>query len=379
VNKQKIVAVVILAVVVVWMVIPRTRGPSDITAEAQFADERRVQVIGEDQLAGENPDIITVRAAAISAQTYTEQVRVRGRTQAFRHVQVRAEQAGRIVTAPVQRGAQVAQGDVLCEIAIDTRESDVLEAIARRQQAELELQAARDLLERGLQSDVTVSQLNAALEASKAAVVRAELALTNTKVRAPFSGSIETRTVEVGDYLERGGVCASVLDDKPMLLVGLVPEQLVSKIAPGSKVSAELLTGEIVAATVIYVSRAADPISRSYRMEAEIAADGQVIRDGITAELFVEGAEINAYQIPSSALTLDDNGLVGVKLVEPDKTISFATVTLVGDNTSELNPGVWVTGLSGTVNLVTHGQEIVFPGQVVESDFQWSVTGSSER
>jgi len=123
---------------------------------------------------------------------------------------------------------------------------------------------------------------------------------------------------------------------------------------------------------VSYLARAADAISRSYRIEVEIDSTFKDIREGITAELLVSSADINAHLIPSSALTLDDSGAIGVKTIGANNTIEFHTITIVGDSTNALNPGVWVTGLNGNVNLVTLGQEVVFPGQQVESDFDWS-------
>ena len=63
---------------------------------------------------------------------------------------------------------------------------------------------------------------------------------------------------------------------------------------------------------------------------------------------------------------------LGVKLIDERGNVSFSNVSIVGDNTGLLNPGIWVTGLNGNVNLVTVGQEIVFPGQQVESNFEWS-------
>ena len=79
---------------------------------------RVVVAVGEGQSVSENPDVLTVRAATIRPQSYIKRIRVRGRTQASRHVQVRMEQAGRIVSDPVARGARVEQGDLLCEIEI---------------------------------------------------------------------------------------------------------------------------------------------------------------------------------------------------------------------------------------------------------------------
>jgi len=271
----------------------------------------------------------------------------------------------------VARGARVQAGDVLCEIATDDRAANLNEAVAQRERAQFEYEAAVDLQARNLQSDVAVAQLKAALESSEAAVARAQLAVARTRIVAPFDGVIETRTVEVGDLLNAGTVCASVLDDSPMLLVGLVPEQEVSRIQIGAAVDGLLLNGQRVTGTVTFLSAAADSVSRSYRIEVEVDPSDQTIREGITTEILVDADEVMAHRIPSSALTLDDNGDIGVKLIEVGNTVAFRKVNIVGDDTNQLNPGIWVTGLQGAVTLVTVGQEIVFPGQTVAANFEW--------
>ena len=101
-KKQHVVALGILAFITVWMWIPRS-GTS--TAEVRAEPEREIQAVAEGQPVSEDPNVISVRAERIGPEPYTEQLLVRGRTQAFRHVQVRAEQAGRIVSNPVARCA----------------------------------------------------------------------------------------------------------------------------------------------------------------------------------------------------------------------------------------------------------------------------------
>ena len=78
-----------------------------------------------------------------------------------------------------------------------------------------------------------------------------------------------------------------------------------------------------------------------------------------------------AHRIPSSSLTLDDTGKVGVKIIDRNNTVQFYNIEIIGDETNQLDPGIWVTGLRDTVTLVTLGQEIVFPGQIVEANFDW--------
>ncbi len=375
VKNQQVVAAVILLAVAAWMFIPHS---AETLKQENNAPVRVVVAIEEGQPISENPDVLTVRAATIRPQIYVKQIRVRGRTQAFRHVQVRMEQAGRIVSDPIARGARVKQGDLLCEIAVDNRDSDLLQARSRREQATFEYDAALDLQGRGLQSEVVVAQLKAALASSSAAVSRAELALKNIRLLAPFDGIVETRNVEIGDLLNIGDVCASVLDDKPMLLVGLVPEQDVSSVSVGARVSAKLLDSNMIAGIVTYLARAADAVSRSYRIEVEVDGKYTDIRAGTTVELMVDAMEISAHLIPSSALTLDDEGAIGVKLIGAGNRILHRNIEIVGDSGNQLDPGIWVTGLSGTVNLVTLGQEIVFPGQVVEGNFDWAENPAPE-
>jgi multidrug efflux system membrane fusion protein len=247
-----------------------------------------------------------------------------------------------------------------------------MEAESRLEQAQFEYDASVDLQQRGLQSDVVVAQLKAALQSSRAAIARAELSITKTKIRAPFDGVVETRVVENGDLLNIGTVCASVLDDSPMLLIGLVPEQNIDGIEIGARVGAELINGSLLSGSVSYLSRAADTASRSYRIEIEVDPQFEGLREGITVELLVDAEELTAHMIPSSALTLDDNGVIGVKTIDNNNMVNFRNIEIVGDNTNQLDPGVWVTGLSGKVSLITIGQEIVFPGQQVEGNYDWS-------
>jgi multidrug efflux system membrane fusion protein len=362
-KKQQLVAIVIFIAVVAWMLIPREGISTAVEAKPDVV----VSAAPEGSNAGEGLETPLVRTLAVSEEDYTQQIRIRGRTQAFRHVMVRAEEPGKLISEPVARGARVSQGDVLCELAIDARDANLSESLSRLEQTQFEYKASLDLQKRGLQSEVIVAQQKAAVSAAEAAVSRAELALARTKILAPFDGVVETRSVELGDLLNVGAVCASVLDDSPMLLVGLVPEQNVTALEVGSLVEAELGTGMRISGHVTYLARAADTSSRSYRIEVEVENSNTNIREGITAELLVDAQDLRAHQIPSSALTLDDTGEIGVKILDRNNVVRFQRVTIIGDSSNRLNPGVWVTGLSGSTTLVTIGQEIVFPGQRVDS------------
>ena len=309
------VAIGLVVAVVIWMALPRDRGALDDGYPLPERDGAVSAVSGDSVITNDNSSF-TVRVARINQQNYVQRVRVRGQTKAFRLVDVRAEVAGRVIATPVPRGGRVAAGDLLCEIAVDSKETDLQEARSRQEQAQLEYQGALDLQSRGLQSRVGIAQLKTALDAAIAAVTRAELALKKTKITAPFAGIMETRAVEVGDLMDMGGKCASLLDDTPMLLTGLVPEQDIGKLFLGAPVSANLVTGETVQGEVTYISRAAEANSRAYAIEVRLAQSDKEIRQGVTAEIYIAANETLAHLIPASSLTLNDEGIVGVKTVD---------------------------------------------------------------
>jgi multidrug efflux system membrane fusion protein len=377
VKSKYAVTIGLTVVVVIWMLLPRERGAFD-DGFALPENDTTINAVGNDGTITNDNESFTVRVASISAQNYQERVRVRGQTKAFRHVDVRAEVSGRVVATPVARGARVEAGDLLCEIAVDTRAADLQEARSRQEEAQMEYNGALDLQERGLQSRVGIAQFKAALDATTAAVTRAELNLNRTRITAPFAGIMETRAVEVGNLMDMGGTCASLLDDSPMLLIGQVPETDVGKLTLGAPVTATLLSGETVEGKLTYVSRAADTSARSYGIEVEINSGYDSIRQGITAEIYIAGAETRAHLIPPSALTLNDEGIMGVKTLDQNNVVQFAPVVVVGENSS-LDPGMWVLGLPEQSVVITLGQEIVFPGQTVNADSSWSTNNESAQ
>ena len=81
------------------------------------------------------------------------------------------------------------------------------------------------------------------------------------------------------------------------------------------------------------------------------------IRDGQTAEIIIGGGGTAAHFIPQSALTLNDEGRLGVRIVQND-TAQFAPVSVLRDTTT----GIWVDGLSDRVDVIVVGQEFVTDG-----------------
>jgi multidrug efflux system membrane fusion protein len=360
VKSTYIAAFVVAALFVAWLFSGQL-GNEEARQPAPSLAQSRDAMLAEAQDAP-----VRVRARLVAAEEQTEDLVVRGRTEADRSVVVRAETSGRVVELPVEKGDRVEAGALLCRIAVDTREARLEEMRQAVAQASIEFDGARKLRERGLQSETAIAAAEARLAAARADLAQMQLDLERTYVRAPFAGVVEERPVEMGDLLQAGGACATVVDPDPMMLVGQVAEREVGRLVPGEAGFGRLVTGDTVAGTVAFVANTAAPTTRTFRVEVAVPNADGALRDGITTEIRIPVERFLAHRIPSSIIALDDAGELGVRILDADDRVQFVNVRIVKDEPD----AIWVRGLPDPARIITVGQELVTPGQQVEAVYE---------
>lgn len=291
------------------------------------------------------------------------EVRMRGRTEGARAVVIRSETAGLVVAAPAAEGSVVKQGQILCRLATDARQASLDQARATLKSRQLQREAAAQLAEKGYRSPTQVLEAQANLDAAQAVVRAAEIALRQVEIRAPFSGVFDKRDAEVGTYLSPGQPCGTVIELNPLLVVGDAPETEAAQLHVGAPALAKLVSGQVLQGQVRYVARDADPQTRTYHVEVSIPNPSYGIRAGLSADLSIVAGRGVAHLIPISALVLDAAGRQGVRYVLADSRVAFAPISVL----EETPQGVWVRGLSGSVNVITVGQSFVADGQKVRA------------
>jgi multidrug efflux system membrane fusion protein len=356
-NRNYRIALLILVIALAWLASGQRPGSS---GEAET----------ESQVRG----ITAVKARYITAEDYAPTVKVRARTEAARRVELRAETAGRLIASPLAEGQLVKQGDVLCELATDDRPLRVIEARSAAEQAQLEYDASQKLRLGGHQSQTALAAAKSRLDAAKANLASRELDLANTKIRAPFAGVVERLDLKVGGYMERGGLCAVLLDLDPILFSGQVSESEVGHLREGQNAKAQLLDGAEIDAKLRFIGREAGNATRTFRVEAVAPNPDYAIRSGLTVEMLLPLVSQRAHSIPSSLLALDDAGKIGVRTLDASQRVEFRHVQLLGDSPN----GVWVLGLPEKTLLITVGQEYVSNGSTVEVSLQDSEPSASQ-
>ncbi len=382
-------------------------GPADpAPAAVEEAPAQAVETAQPDRL-------VKVSVRKITGQEVDSAVILRGETEAAREVDVRSETSAIVTSEPLRKGAEITAGQALCVLDPGTRgaaldeararlseaqsrvpeaEARVEEARARLEEAEINQNAASRLVQDGYASQTRVAGADAAtaaaragvttatsglsaarsgIEAATAAVASAEKEIERLTILAPFDGLLESDTAELGSLLQPGALCATIIQLDPIKLVGFVPETEVNRVTLGARAGARLAAGggEVVG-EVTFLSRSADPETRTFRVEIEVPNADLSIRDGQTAEIAIASAGVKAHLIPQSSLTLDDEGTLGVRLVGEDNIVAFAPVGIMRDTTE----GVWVTGLPEVADVIMVGQEYVTAGVTVAPTWENEVT-----
>lgn len=184
--------------------------------------------------------------------------------------------------------------------------------------------------------------------------------LNRTEVKAPFSGYVE-KIVKPGNFLERGQVCATLIQLSPIVFLAGVPEYEINKVKNNQDVMLELVTGEIIRGKLTFVSKSASSETRTFNVESRINnADGS-IKDGLTASMTIMIEKVKAHKISPSILLLNDDGKLGIRIVDLNSEVKFIEITILEDS----EEGLWVTDIPDQIEIIIQGQGFVEDGQKV--------------
>jgi len=232
----------------------------------------------------------------------------------------------------------------------------------------LNYETAKKLFNEGLYS-------NSQLQAAKARYERAFQDLDFASVKAPFDGIVDRIDLDVGDFLPRQGICATVLDLNPILISAEISENDMSEISLDSKAKVELNNGKVFEGDVKFISSSANPVTRTFRVEISVPNPESEIKDGMTSEVTLKGTERLAHLVPVSVLRLDANGDLGIRTIDEDGLVAFKSIELIEDTSS----GAWITGLDTISTIITVGQDYVSQGEKVGIALDSRFTDSNER
>lgn len=348
-------ALIFTLLIAAWVVTGEFKGGSALKSDGvSIAEQNKSATEGK---------AFRVRTAEFPIVDHPEKLIIRGRTLSDNQVELKAETAGLITKLDVDKGEFVKKGDVICQLEDGGRSASLLEAKALVAQTEGDFKASQTLKRRGHTAGLKVLQNKAAFDRAKASLLRAELDLARTKIKAPFDGFIDQLPSKVGSFLSVGGACATLVALDPLMVIGAVKERDIGKLREGMEGIAHLVTGVSAKGKINFIAARAENETRTFRIDLLIPNKNGALKSGVTADIEIPLAPKRAVKLPPSILTLNDSGKVGVRVVSPGQAVKFYPVKILSEEAS----GIWIEALPPRSKIITVGQDFVKPGQKVEA------------
>ncbi len=206
-----------------------------------------------------------------------------GTLEAVQGVTVTAQLDGQVTDIEFQSGTTIEGGSLLAKQETSTDAAQLRSAEARARLAELQLQRNRDLRESNSisQSDLDAAEAEAASALAEVEAVKA--AMEMKRIRAPFSGRLGIRQVNVGDYLRAGDPVVALESLDPIYVNFSLPQQDLSQVRLGQEVRVEVDTfpGETFTGRITAVNPRIDPRTRALQVQAELPNPDSLLLPGM--------------------------------------------------------------------------------------------------
>jgi membrane fusion protein, multidrug efflux system len=264
----------------------------------------------------------TVSTIKAGYQKWPPQLEAVGSLHAIQGVEVSPEVSGIVSAANFLQGEDIKKGKVLVELVADND-------IARLHSLQVAAALAKTTYERDKQQFEFKAISQQALDVDKANIMQAEAAvaeqqaLVNKKfIRAPFSGRVGIRQVSVGQYLNAGTPVVSLQALNPIFLDFSVPQQNISLVSHGQKVTATLdaYPGEQFTGRIRVINPEVDSTTLNVKVRAELQNPQHRLLPGMYATVNITTGKPQRYiTLPQTAITYNPYGNIAYLVEEHGK------------------------------------------------------------
>ena len=255
------------------------------------------------------PEAVTTVVAREEAWPAT--VNAIGSVVAIRGVTVSADLPGIVQKISFESGAPVAAGDVL--VQLDTREeqAQLADAEAQRELASVNFRRTEELVKEGVISRLEYDRATAEQRTRDAKVVQIRATIARKTIRAPFSGMLGIRQVNLGQYLAGGAPIVPLQALDPIYVNFSVPQQVVSRLKAGQTVHAAPDEGDATDFTgrVTAIDSVVDPATRNVQVQATFPNHERRLHPGMFVQTKLSfGSSESVITLPASAISFAPYG-----------------------------------------------------------------------
>ena len=312
--------------------------------------------------------VLNVEVAVVAPAPFTEVIRITGTVQADQDVRISAEESGVIREVVADKGTWVEAGQPIFRLDDEILNAQVDQARAVASLAQETWNRRKRLYEEDqVGSELAYLEAKYSAEQAAANLSLLEARLDRTVIKAPISGILDSREIEVGSMVSAGTPVARIVDIHPVKITGGVPERYATDVQSGAAatVTFDVLEGERFEGRIAYVGAVVNPRNRTFPVELRLPNPGGLIKPEMVANVEVVRRTLDeAMVIPQEALVRVEDGYVAL-VVENEAGSEIVRSRPVELGPAQRNEVVVLAGLEPGDRLIVVGQQTVAAGDRV--------------
>jgi len=285
-----------------------------------------------------------------------------GTMEAVHGVTVSADLPGTVARINFDSGKAVHEGDVLVELDTRQERAQLASLEAQSELARATFGRTQGLLDAGVISRQEYDQATSQQKATEANVAEIRATIARKTIRAPFSGILGIRKVNLGQYLPAGSPVVSNQSLNPIYVNVGVPQQAAAQVHVGGKLrlTTEDLAGKVFNGTVTAIDSEVDEATRNIQVQATLSNPEGKLRPGMFVQVELPvGANRAVIALPASAINYapyGDSVFVITDLKDPQgKTYRGVKQQFVKVEGSRGDQVAVISGLNPGDEVVTSG------------------------
>src|SRR5713101_2008965 len=263
------------------------------------------QVQSAVQAAAYQPPPEAVTSIVVKREQWPATTAVIGTMEAVQGVMVSADLPGTVARINFDSGKAVREGEILVELDTRQERAQLASLEAQRDLAKVNFGRMQELVNAGDHSRMDYDQATAQQKATEANVAEIKATISRKTIRAPFSGILGIRKVNLGQYLPAGSPVVSNQSLNPIYVNVGVPQQASAQVHVGRKlrVTTEDVAGKVFAGSVTAIDSEVDPTTRNIQVQATLSNPEGKLRPGMFVQVEMPlGASRAVIALPASAI-----------------------------------------------------------------------------
>ncbi|HCW3116894.1 efflux RND transporter periplasmic adaptor subunit [Citrobacter amalonaticus] len=311
-----------------------------------------------------------VSVIQVESRHVPDELQAVGSLQAVREVLLAPDTSGRVTAINFEAGQFVKEGTLLVQLYDAPEQADRAAALARADFAQLQLRRSQVLSPTGAESRELLEQHKAEAEQATAAVKQLDARIQQKSIRAPFSGHLGIRRINLGQYLNSGDEISTLTQLDPLYVNFTLPQQDLAQLVPGAsvQVTVDAAPEREFNAKVSSIEPRIDGETRNVTVQAQLSNTDNFLKSGMYATVQLSlPSSTNSIVLPLTAIQTSAFGDSVVLVKDVDQQGIGKTVVVPVTTGRRLGDEVIVTqGIKSGDIVISVGQNRLMPGASVK-------------